>query len=212
MADLGQLYARLVIDTDRDDLFDTMGLAQAKFDAVADAIELHADEPFWFNRASGTGDTSDGEAALALPDGIRFARIVACDGEPLTKVALDEIDHRTETGRPTRWAEKGAAIRLWPIPDRAYTLFVHGLSSAGVPPSAAEANHWTIEGYRLIVATAKKLLYGGTFRDPEGYALAAGEEQEALAKLRRETQRRNRAGLVAEPAFSRPAGFDIVAG
>ena len=210
MGTLGQLYARLILDTDRDDMAAGGELAQARIDAVADAVEQHSDEQFWFNRASAEATTTGGGAALALPAGIRIAGLVALGGEPLAKVALERIEHRTETGRPTCWAENEGAIQLWPVPDGAYALSVHGLASTAVPPDESESNHWTSEARRLILATAKKILYRGSLRDPEGYALARDEEGEALARLRRETRRRDRAGLACDLPVR--TGFDILAG
>jgi hypothetical protein len=210
MGTLGQLYTRLILDTNRDDMAVGGELAQARIDAVADAVEQHADEQFWFNRSSATATTSAGDATLPLPAGIRIAGLIALAGEPLAKVPLERIEHRTETGRPARWAENEGTIQLWPIPDGAYALSIHGLASTAVPALESESNHWTSEAGRLILATAKKILYRGSLRDPEGYALARDEEEEALARLRRETRRRDRAGLAGDLPLR--GGFDIVAG
>ncbi len=210
MATLAQLYTRLILDTNRDDMAAGGELAQARIDAVADAVEYHADEPFWFNRASAAATTSSGDATLALPAGIRIASLVAFAGEPLAKVALERIEHRTETGRPASWAGNEGTIQLWPVPDGAYALSVHGLAATAVPALDSESNHWTTEAGRLILATAKKILYRGSLRDPEGYALARDEEIEALSRLRRETRRRDRAGLTGDLPVR--AGFDILAG
>lgn len=210
MATLDQLYARLILDTNRDDMGTGGALEQARIDAVADAVELHADEPFWFNRASGTESTSAGVATLSVPAGIRIAGTVACQSEPLAKAALEAIEHRSETGLPARWAENEGSIQLWPIPDGAYALSVYGLSSIGVPAAGVDSNHWTTEAGALILATAKKILYRGVLRDAEGFALARDEEQEALSKLRRETRRRNQAGLATDlPVMT---AFNIVTG
>lgn len=210
MATLGELYARLALDLDRDDMGAGGELAQARIDAVADAVEQHADEPFWFNRASAEAIAAAGEASLALPAGIRIAGLVALGGEPLGKVALERIAHRAGTGRPALWAGDGGTIRLWPAPDAAYALSVHGVAAAAVPAAESEANAWTSEAGRLVLACAKKILCRGPLRDPEGFALARDEEAEALARLRRETRRRERAGLTGDLPVR--AGFDMAAG
>src|SRR4051812_45852643 len=80
MATLTQLYARIILDTNRDDMGSGGELEQAKIDAVADAIARHASEFFWFNRASGTVTTVAGTATAALPAGMRIAQIVSRQG------------------------------------------------------------------------------------------------------------------------------------
>jgi len=212
MATLAQLYTRIILDTNRDDMGAGGELEQAKIDAVADAIELHADEAFWFNRASGTVSTVAGTAIVALPAGMRIARLVTWLGAPLRKVPLAAIESIVDAaapaaGPPARWAEEDGAIHLWPVPDAAYPLAVYGIAELGVP---ASSNGWTEEGFRLILAEAKKILCRGPLRDTEGLALANDEAREALLKLRRESRRRGAAPPDSEPAA--PAGFDIRAG
>src|SRR5688500_13028119 len=104
MATLAQLYTRIILDTNRDDMAASGELEQAKVDAVADAIAKHAAEEFWFNRASGTKDTVSGTATVALPTGVRVAKRVTYSGAPLTKVPLRDIQGLTDSGQPTKWA------------------------------------------------------------------------------------------------------------
>jgi hypothetical protein len=213
MATLTQLYARIVLDLNRDDMGSGGELEQAKVDAVADAIDSHAGELFWFNRASSTAATVAGAATIALPAGMRVALVVTWLGKPLRKVPLEKIlaaenSAAPVSGPPCLWAADGGAIHLWPMPDAAYTLAISGIAELGVP---ASSNAWTVEGYRLILAEAKKILCRGPLRDGDGMALAADAAREALTALRRETGRRGAAPLAADlPAPG--TGFDIHAG
>src|SRR3954462_9103249 len=100
MATLTQIYARIILDTNRDDMGSGGELEQAKIDAVADAIARHASELFWFNRASGTVTTVAGAATAALPAGMRIAQIVSRQGAPLRKVALEEIARAYNAASP----------------------------------------------------------------------------------------------------------------
>src|SRR3954464_6002648 len=181
MATLTQLYARIILDTNRDDMGSGGELEQAKIDAVADAIETHAGELFWFNRAAGSVATVAGIATATLPAGMRIAQVVTWRGKPLRKVPLEKIQKAENSaapvvGPPCLWAEDGGAIHLWPMPDAIYPLAVNGIADLGVP---AGSNGWTVEGYRLILAEAKKILCRGPLRDPEGMALAADAAREA---------------------------------
>ncbi|HEX5184241.1 MAG TPA: hypothetical protein VFW19_13975 [Allosphingosinicella sp.] len=213
MATLTDLYTRIILDTNRDDLGAGGELEQAKIDAVADAIETWADELFWFNRASGTVTTVPNIATAALPAGMRSATIVSYLGAPLRKVPVENLERSFDPanivkGQPTDWATYLDDLSFYPTPDAAYALVVYGTADLGVP---ATSNAWTVEGYRLILATAKKILCRGSLRDPDGLALARDEEQEALDKLRRETRRRGAAPRAIELPVNPPA-FNIVTG
>jgi hypothetical protein len=163
MATLTQLYARIILDTNRDDMGAGGELEQAKIDAVADAIEFHADELFWFNRKSGSASTAANAATVALPAGMRIPLVVTFLGAALARVPLEEIEARQNvssetTGPPSRWAEDEGAIHLYPTPDAAYTLGVFGIAELGVP---ATANEWTTQAYELILNHAKIILCRG---------------------------------------------------
>lgn len=198
MATLTELYTRVILDLNRGDMGSGGELEQAKIDAVAAAINRHKAELFWFNRASGSGATSDADATLAMPTGVYVPKVVAYSGTPLARVALEAIEHKTETGQPTHWAENEEQIQLWPIPDAAYTLYVYGTADIDAPSSGASSNIWTTEAYDLILNEAKVTLCRGPLRDPEGLALAKDGRDEALAALRRETRQRGGSPLVAD--------------
>lgn len=207
MATIAQLYTRIALDVERDDMSSGGALEQAKIDAVADAIETYADDLFWFNRKSGTTSTVANTETAALPSGMRIPHIVAYLGENLQKVPIDQIEHRTETGIPSKWAENEGAIQLWPVPDAVYTLSVSGVAELGVP---ASSNEWTTEAYKLILNEAKLTLCAGPLRDPEGASLARAMRDEALARLRRETRRRAMTNLTTDLASG--AAFNINTG
>jgi hypothetical protein len=208
MATLAQLQARIILDTARDDLSAGGELAQALADAIADAIETYADEQFWFNRASGSVATLAGTATIAFPAGMRIPRIVTCLGQKLNKVPLEQIERAAPaSGVPASWADDGNMIRLYPTPDGAYPLAVYGIAELGVP---APSNAWTVEGYRLILGEAKRILFRGPLRDVQGMQLAADEADEALTKLRRETRRRGGAALMSDLPLR--SAFNIVTG
>lgn len=195
MATLTQLYTRIILDTNRDDMGTSGELEQAKIDAVVDAINHFKAEQFWFNRASGSGATTADDATLTIPTGVYVPKVVSHDGVALERVPLCDIEHRTETGPPSKWAENEEAIELWPIPDAAYTLYVYGTADIDAPASGATSNIWTTEAYDLILAEAKAILCRGPLRDIEGLALAKDARDEALSALRRESRRRGQSPL-----------------
>jgi hypothetical protein len=212
MSTLAQLYTRIILDLRRTDMGSGGDLEQAKIDAVADAIENYADEQFWFNRSSGTVSTVANTATVALPSGMRLASVVTYLGTEVAKVPLEAIEAMVNastpaTGPPEKWAEDGSSIHLYPTPNAVYSLAIYGIADLGVPVTS---NAWTVEGFRLILGEAKKILCRGPLRDADGLALAKDEIDEALSKLRRETRKRAVAALVTDLPV--PTAFNIVNG
>jgi hypothetical protein len=138
---------------------------------------------------------------------MRIPLVVSYSQSPLSKVALDAIEHLTATGIPGSWAENEGLIQLFPIPDAVYSLKVTGIADLGVP---ASTNEWTTEAYDLIAATTRKILFRDVLRDTEGYTLTKMAEEEELSKLRRESRRRSRTTLGTDLPV--PTGFNIVTG
>ncbi len=207
MATLAELKTRIIAETNRDDMGTGGELETVLGNAIARAIEFHADEAFWFNRKSGSVSTVASTATVALPTGMRIPVTASYNQSKLTKVALEDIEHLTTTGIPSSWAENEGLVQLSPVPDAIYSLLVTGIADLGVP---ASTNEWTTYGYDLIAATTRKILYRDVLRDVDGYNLAKMAEDEELAKLRRESRRRNRVGLTTDIPV--PTGFNIVTG
>lgn len=197
MATLGELKARIISETNRDDLRAGEELEATLGLSIARAIEHFSDESFWFNRERASAASSPGADFINLPYSVRVAQQVACEGEPLRKVPPDRIGSDTHSGRPRRWAESNDRILLSPTPDRAYGLTVSGVAQIDAPEDDSDENGWTREAQDLIAARTRFLLYRDVFRDFEGTQLAAQAEGEALAKLQRETRRRGVSRLSA---------------
>ncbi len=188
MATTAQLKTRVALDLNRDDLGTGGDLEQAMTDALADAVETYATELFWFNRTSGSVNTTGGTATVALPAGMRTAIQVSYQQWPLRKFQPEDMQYyTTQGGPPSAWAENDGAIELFPVPDTIYALNVYGIADLGVPASGS-SNSWTTEAYNLILNATKRILCTGPLRDPDGALLATGEENRFLIKLRRETR------------------------
>lgn len=209
MATLAETKTRIITELNRDDMGSGGGLETVLASAIDRAIEFHADEAFWFNRKSGTTVTVAATATAVLPTGMRIPLVVSYNAVPLTKVALEEIEYKTDAGTPTHWAENEGTIQLWPIPGSVLTLSVQGIAELGTPASAA-SNEWTTTALDLTVATAKKFLCRDALRDPDGEASAGRAETDYLTKLRRESRRRGRVNLTSDLPI--PHGFNIVTG
>lgn len=187
MATLSDLKTRIADELTRDDMGSGGEAEGALNRAIDSAIEFYADELFWFNRDTGTRATTAGVDYVALPTSMRRAEQVSYLQQPLIKVDLREIEDLTDSGQPSRWAENGDNIQLWPVPDAAYTLAISGVAELGTPVTS---NAWTTDGYDLIAARVKVILCRFPFRDTEGLAMAQQEEAQVLGKLLRESRKR----------------------
>lgn len=193
MATYADLKTRIADELTRDDMGSGGEAESALIRAINTAVEQTQSEEFWFNHASATASTTASSEIVALPSGVRIPATVTdqygCD---LIRVPLDSIESRIETGRPSRWAQNGDTIQLWPIPDAAYTLSVTGTADVAAPVLDADDNIWTNEAADLIAARAKAILCRFPLRDPEGLAMARDEERDALTSLRAETKRKRK--------------------
>lgn len=207
MSTLLQLQTRLRLEVQRDDIAIAGDSVQALTDAVDRAIEYWADERFWFNQTSAAASTVNGTQTVAIPAALRTVDRVAYNGYLLPKARLEEIQFRTDTGIPSRWAESDNNIALWPIPNAVYSLTLYGIAELGTPASAA-SNAWTTDALDLIDATARKILYRDYFIDDGNVARAMIAEREALEKLLRETRRKTVTPLRSDIPSGR-VSFDI---
>jgi hypothetical protein len=212
VATLAELKTRVITETNRDDMGSGGALETTLTLCITQAIEFYAREQFWFNRANGTGATTANVSTISMPSGVRYPRFVSYNGDTLGPVTLDEIQYRTETGIPSKWAENEGSIQIWPIPNAAYTIGVYGLASTGIPATGSDTNIWTTEAYDLIAARTRRLIYQDYLRDTEGAALAKISEDEALGMLREETRRRVPVMLRSDVPQRRNHYYNINAG
>jgi len=211
MATLLELKTRIRLETNKDDIASGGEAEAALTTAIARAIEYYSDEAFWFNRDSGPSPTTSGTAYVSVPYAVRIPETVSCNGVPLQKVSLSQIEPLTDRGQPSHWAENGGIIQLWPIPDATYSLSVHGIAQIDAPESDGDETVWTNEAYDLIAARTRFLLFRDIWRGVEGVQLAASAEGEALSRLRKETRRRGIAPLrsTGDEPWSARSSFNI---
>jgi len=210
MATLGELKARIIRETNRDELADTPGAdatAASSADlegAIRRAIEFYAAKRFWFNETSGTTVTTIGSSTAPAPAGLRVDDYLdLAVGGQQRRIARRDLHHvnallgyGVTRGEPYDYARDGSLLRLYPIPRQVYTLTVFGLYDLTALDSDAASNAWTTEAEDLIAARTRFLLLRDTFRDPEGAGMARSAEDEALAALRGESAQRAGTGRV----------------
>lgn len=188
---LAELKARIASELHRNDL--TTAIA----DALADAVRLYQSQRFRFNEARATFSTVDGTefySTSVIPSDIAQidSLTVTVNGR---QVRLDEWSHRkmedirttTNTeSQPWAWAWYADQIRLYPIPDQAYTITISYLQQIDLPASDASSNAWTTDAGALIRHTAKRMICAEYTQDMDGAAAAAASEGVELKRLKKE--------------------------
>jgi hypothetical protein len=155
--------------------------------AIADAIAMFDGDSFWFNtfRIFGdvTGSLSDLQTALGkefysqadLPTMISLphiskALVLAFDNRyPLTERTRQWVDDvstsPTWQGMPTDWAMQGGDLRIYPIPNGAYSLILDATIRFAPLSAPTDYSPWTNRAERLIRQAAKMLLFRDIIRD-----------------------------------------------
>lgn len=206
MGTLSQLKARIATDLVRDDL--TAEIANA----IDDAIRQRESERFWFNQTrsltlttvNAQGDYGAADLA-AIPNMVRLDALFMTDAGTML-YPLDRFEPRDFeclpacAGRPTAFTFIDDTIRLWPVPNAAYTLRLHAHRRLDALADG-DSNAWTTEAVDLIRETAKGFLYSDPLRDMEGMQVANGKAELALGNLRRETSARISTGVIRPSDF-----------
>jgi hypothetical protein len=202
VATLGDLKARIISETRRDDLADDMAADLTLI--CLKSIDQYAAVRWWFNEASASIPCVVGSSLVPLPVDFRFQDAVKLQVGGINYELLErqpvEIDDRYTAGniigQPTEFAILNGNFYLWPQPNSAYPVLVRYV--ADVQPMLdgtddTKANFWTNQGQDLITARAKLRLYrdylSAQLQDTRVVS-ANNQEQEAYTRLRSEHNRR----------------------
>jgi hypothetical protein len=186
---LGALKARIAGDLLRSDL--TAQIAAA----VPDAIRAAAANRFWFNEVRGlTFNTVAGQdfyGSAALADIAWLSSIdaawITVNGQrrtlgPTNALDIDELLEGTPSnGEPYLYARQADGLRLYRTPDRAYPVFIDGVSRLSLVTASSPdntTNAWFTEGERLVRALAKAMIFEDVIGD-----YAAADRQNARAEV-----------------------------
>jgi hypothetical protein len=195
MPDLATLKSRIASDLHRSNL--TAVIASA----ITDAIAEYQGRRFAFNQVRDTFLTVAGQEFYAegtdpddIPDDIAELDAVTatingrrCRLDPWSFGEGETFSTMTTSlGQPTRFAWYAQQIRLYPIPDGAYTVTLSYLQRIAAPASDATSNAWTTEAEQLIRAAVKKSICRDYLRDQPGEAAAERAETQAFRRLKRE--------------------------
>lgn len=206
MATLGEVVARIREDINRGSDYD----ARIKR-AVAEAIRFYRSRRLGFNIKRAYAVLTSGNEYVRLPsDWIEADFLQLNDDtrrEPMDEVTYDWIEDRhgptDERGEPYKYAIQHRTLRLYPIPDRTYTLmlsFQYELKDVSVSASDLATNAWLDEGEELVRKHAMSELYVLYIDGPEsigkGQLLRRECSDEILPVLEAQAAREQSSGRI----------------
>lgn len=156
MSTLGEMVRRIREDIDRGSNYD----ARIKR-AIESAIKFYKARRFGFNVKRAYAVLTSGNEYLSLPTDWIEADFLQLqrdnDRYPMQEVTYDWIEDQygptDERGQPYAYAIQHRTLRLYPIPDRTYTLmlsFQYELKEVSQSASNGVTNAWMTEGEELI--------------------------------------------------------------
>lgn len=193
MATQADMKARIADELARDDLTSQIALA------IADAIAVHQNDRTLFNESRDlTFSTVALQQFYTNADVPGLSAMLIIDQVSLTYgVSVWELDRRRPEdleiaaqsaqirGQPTSYSFYNRTLRLYAVPDNAYSIRVTGQTSIAAPASDTEAaNPWMNEAERLIRSRAKLELYLHVIKDTDKAQVMKLAADDALANLK----------------------------
>ncbi|WP_107341599.1 hypothetical protein [Agrobacterium pusense] len=112
-------------------------------------------------------------------------------------------DNSASRGEPYAYTYFGQRMRIYPIPDtQTYTIRLQlGPYKLAPVTSPSDSNVWTTEGFDMIKARAKYLIYKNIMKDAALAAEALNDYNDQNTALKAETSRRNGSGFIKVTCF-----------
>ena len=170
--------------------------------AILSSIAHYERRPFWFNQTTGTFTTVNAQEYYSSSDLAAIATLVQIRSmvitisslkSPVKPVDFNVIDDEQDgsmTGHPYCYAYFKQNIRLYPIPDGAYTVTLAYIQKLTALSADGDSNAWTTDAEELIRNAAKRRLALDILHADDIAARCAVLEREALDELLSETRRR----------------------
>lgn len=201
MATLGELTNDIISDMAKEG---EDGITAAVSTAISQSIRHYETRPWWFLETQDTVATVSGTEYYDLPSDMASTELtITIDVNnhtyPLIKRGMQMLDDwfvksAVFTGYPTDYAIWKSQIRLYPVPNGAYTLTRNYWKNLGAPSSAGGSNVWTVDGEFLIRARAEWQLHSLRYHDLEAATVTKQAETDALSSLNTQNQLRMMTG------------------
>jgi len=164
--------------------------------AISTAIEVYEQERFWFNEIRATTTTSSGQEFYDLPSDFIDIDTLTCainnNTYPLIQRDFKTIDDwfitaSTYSGYPDSFCIYDEQLRLYPVPDGAYTMTIAYQYKPAALSAGTDSNSWTNDARNLIRFSADADVALNYRQDPKRYALFKQQEARELSRLRSRT-------------------------
>ncbi len=181
------------------------GITAAVDNAIALSIRHYETQPWWFLETQADIVTVNGTEYYDLPSDFgstEVSLVIAINSNtyPLIKRSYSYIEDvytagAIFSGYPSDYAIYQQQIRLYPVPNGAFTATMSYVQKLGIPASDGASNAWTDDCEPMIRARAEWQLYSLRYHDTEAAAVAKQVEADAHTALRRQHGQRVSTGL-----------------
>lgn len=176
--------------------------------AISSAVKYYKRERFWFLETATAIVTSSSLATYPSPSDLGpqiDSLLIWLSGSkgPIERVGFQELNEKDDgllRGAPSQWTYFGDKIRLYPIPDKTYTLEMsyHQYLDA---PSITGSNAWTNAGAELIRFRAKWDVQAHILNDEVNAKETKASELEEYFAVMSDTTRRMSSGKIRKWGF-----------
>jgi hypothetical protein len=192
--------------------------------AIQDTIKQYERRPWWFNQKTATFPTIASQeyyGSSDLADIPNIVQIIAATVtvsnlkaplKALDYVSIDDEQDGSVTGEPRVFASFKNEIRLFPIPNDAYTITLSYIYRLTALSADADTNAWMVEAEELIRSGAKRRIALNYLESEEVAARFAVMEREAFTELQAENRRRWPNTILRIPAMLPPSDFNMTRG
>jgi hypothetical protein len=169
--------------------------------AIRAAIKQYGRKPFWFLQTEASFPTVASQEYYSasdfsdMPD-IKSIHSVVLNNSGKSKLkdadygSINALQNGMVTGSPSHYTYYKKQMRLYPIPDAAYTVTVSYSKQLAELSADADENDWTNEAEELIRQCAKGILALDTLHDTEMAARFSIRETKIYDSLLEENRRR----------------------
>lgn len=206
MATFGDIKSTISSNLTRDDLLDGSTMEALLEEHIRRAVRNYSVRNWWFLKTvSSSVTTTSGQNYVTRPatiERIQRVSIPSLGWELCARdlAALEEFDEPTaQSGQPQDYAEWGAKLRLWPVPNATFTLKIVGTEKIAEFSANADDTVWSNAGFDLIEATARSSFASEKMRDSEAAAAALVSITMAMRALQEQS--------VARADFTVKAGW-----
>jgi hypothetical protein len=212
MPTLGEMKAHIADDLD--DTSSTYATQIAR--AITRAIEHYKKTRFAFNESRTIEITTViDQSVYAEADDTDIPAIIKMDGvflidlngqitsmQSMTPQEMEIlIDNSASSGEPYAYSYYAKTLRVYPIPDAAYTIRIQAWYRLDAPSLDADENAWTEEAYDLIKSRALFYVATHSLQDEPRAMAAKRDELEAEDALTREMNNKNGTGFFTPTSF-----------